>query len=142
MVVRIKTEVLIEAAPAVVFGVLQDIAKFEEWNPWMVKGSGEWVPKAKLNIELANGMKFQPTVLIVEPSSELRWLGKGPLPCLFDGEHYFVIEEQENGHSLLKHGENFSGMLPHLMPKLMRQTKEGFIKVNEALKARCEAMDP
>ena len=140
MPVKIKTQVLIEAEPSVVFGVLKDLEKFEEWNPLLIKGSGKFVVNDKINLTLFNGMKFKPKVLVVEEDKELRWIGKGPLPCMFDGEHHFILERQDSGHTLLHHGETFTGMLPPLVPKLMRQTKENFGKANQALKARCESM--
>ena len=40
----------------------------------------------------------------------------------------------------MKQSENFSGILPPLMPGMMKDTKANFIQLNEALKKKCEAV--
>ena len=37
---------------------------------------------------------IQPTVLVVQPERELRWIGRLFIPGIFDGEHSFIIEPQ------------------------------------------------
>lgn len=58
---------------------------------------------------------------------------------LFDGEHYFIIEDNLDGTSLFTHGEQFRGLLVGLLEKVLKNTLKGFILMNEALKKRCEA---
>ena len=52
------------------------------------------------------------TLLVVERESELRWEGGLPIPGLFDGEHYFIIEETPAGSVRLIQGEDFTGVIP------------------------------
>ena len=140
MVVSLETKVLIEAEPSVVYGVLHDLEKYEEWNPLITKAKGKFVVNSRLNLSFSNGMTFKPKVLVVEKDKEIRWLGKLPVPCMFNGEHYFILERQDSGHTLLVQGEHFTGLLPPFLPKLVRETEEKFEALNAELKARCEAM--
>jgi hypothetical protein len=58
---------------------------------------------------------------------------------LFDGEHYFILEETAYGKTLLVQGENFSGILALILWGSMEQdTKNGFEEMNRAIKARSE----
>jgi hypothetical protein len=49
--------------------------------------------RAFLKASEGKGMTFHPAVLTVIPKSELRWLGRFLGPGIFDGEHYFQIEQ-------------------------------------------------
>jgi hypothetical protein len=57
---------------------------------------------------------------------------------LFDGEHYFRIEPQNNGQTKFIHGEKFSGSLVAISGKMRGKTRDGFSKMNQALKKACE----
>nr|MBX2875312.1 SRPBCC domain-containing protein [Saprospiraceae bacterium] len=58
---------------------------------------------------------------------------------LFDGEHYFLLSPDEKGGTRFVHGEHFRGLLSGLIFKLIGQkTERAFIKMNKALKQRCE----
>ena len=84
-------------------------------------------------------MTFRPTVLVAEPNSELRWVGRILFPGIFDGEHFFKITASESGRIRLTQGETFSGVLVGLAKATLdRGTKPGFIAMNQALKARAE----
>lgn len=87
-------------------------------------------------------MKFRPTVLVAVPDQELRWLGRFLLPGIFDGEHYFQIEEISQDRVRFIQGEKFSGILAGLYKsKLDGGTKAGFIAMNQALKLLAEAKE-
>jgi hypothetical protein len=84
-------------------------------------------------------MRFRPTVLIVKPKREFRWKGKFVIPGVFDGEHFFKLEQKSDGQLVFHHGEVFSGLLvPFLRRSLDRGTKQGFVAMNEALKREAE----
>ena len=61
------------------------------------------------------------------------------MPGIFDGRHTFEIEERDGG-VVLKHYENFGGILKHPMGwfGIYRKTKPGFKAMNEKLKERVE----
>ena len=81
-------------------------------------------------------MTFKPIVLKYKPDKEFRWKGKLGIRGIFDGEHYFLLEEA-NGQTKFIHGEEFAGILVPLMQKTLEKTEKGFILMNEALKKEC-----
>ena len=85
-------------------------------------------------------MTFKPTVLIVEPSRDLRWIGRLLLPGLFDREHSFTIEPLEGERVRFVQAEKFSGLLVFLGTILgvFKNTQTGFEEMNQALKQRSE----
>ena len=138
---RVVTEISIDAAPADVWNVLADGARYPEWNPFIVRMDGELTPGATLQNTLqpepGRQMVFRPLVLTVEPERELRWLGRLFIPRIFDGEHYFLLEER-NGATHLTHGENFTGaLLLFIDPESFRANFEA---MNLALKERAEGL--
>ena len=86
-------------------------------------------------------MEFTPKVTEFVPGRRWAWLGQVGLPRIFDGAHYFEVEDLGNGRSRFIQGEEFRGVLvPFLKPKLDGQTVDGFKAMNEALKSRAEAV--
>lgn len=136
---EIATETQIDASPEQVWSVLGDPASYAEWNPTIVSMKGELVEGARLTNTLkrpdGKEMTFRPIVLKAEPAKELRWLGRLFLPRIFDGEHYFKLEER-NGGTRLVHGEKFRGILLWFMG--VEQFRADFEALNAALKARAE----
>ena len=63
----------------------------------MMTTTGEMKVGAISNV-MKGGMKFNPTILVVNKGKEYRWLG--PLACvgIFDGEHYFVLDKVSTDH--------------------------------------------
>ncbi|MEO0734028.1 MAG: SRPBCC domain-containing protein [Bacteroidota bacterium] len=142
MPLHLQTDILIPASPAAVWAVLTDFARYPEWNPFVTKATGDWRAGSTVAIT-AGGMNFRPRVLTFQPQRELRWRGKLLMNGLFDGEHYWTLEERTPGHTFLTHGEHFNGALvPLFRKKLETATKAGFIAMNEALKVRVSAQSP
>ena len=137
----ITTEVHIEATPERVWHILTDLDRYPEWNPFITQASGQLAEGGRLSIQ-AGGMAFKPVVRVYRPSQELQWLGSLWFRGLFDGAHRFELVPQSDGTTLLRHSEDFSGLLVGLLAsKLDRDTRAGFVAMNEALKARAETMD-
>lgn len=139
-----KTEITINAPVSQVWGVLMDFEQYPNWNPFLREITGE----AKVGTQLTNTiqsnekktMQFKPEVLVVEKDQEFRWKGKLFVSGLFDGEHYFILKE-ENGKTLLIHGENFTGLLSGVLLKMIEEdTEKGFHAMNLALKNRVESL--
>lgn len=140
----ITTDIEIDAEPAAVWAVLTDLDRFAEWNPFMVRAGGRVAPGERLEVHLqpvgaGRGMTFRPRVLVAEPGRELRWLGRLGFGGLFDGEHYFVLQERSGGRSRLVHGETFRGLLVPLMGGALSRTEVSFRALNQALKERVES---
>lgn len=135
----VVTEVDIDATPGEVWSVLGDPESYREWNPFIVSMEGELVEGATLTNTMrpegGSEMTFRPTVLRAEPEKELRWLGRLFLPRIFDGEHYFLLDERDGGTRLV-HGEAFHGVLLWFMD--VERFRADFERMNAALKARVE----
>lgn len=140
---RIETQIVIEAPAELVWSLLLDFPSYSRWNPFIPSIAGLLEVGRPLKVFIqppgANGMKFQPTLLTVEPNRELRWKGKLLLPGLFDGEHYFLLESKPGGGLLFRQGEIFSGILVPLFKRSLDSViKQGFVAMNEALKREAE----
>ena len=84
-------------------------------------------------------MDFAPRILRFDENKELRWLGTLLTPGLFDGEHYFRIEDAGGGKVRFVQGETFTGILAVLAWGAVETgTTKGFEAMNEALKDRAE----
>jgi hypothetical protein len=61
--------------------------------------------------------------------------------CLFRGTHYIVLVERGEHLTRLYHQEDMKGCLVPLLQHVtghVEMTRQGFVRMNEALKARCE----
>lgn len=135
---EIQTQIKINAKPETVWEVLSNFKNYD-WNPFIKTVEGDVRLGNTIKVELG-GMTFKPEVLRFEINKEFRWKGKLGIKGLFDGEHYFLLEEQMNSETLFTHGEIFTGILvPLFKKKLLGETKDGFGAMNEALKKECEA---
>ena len=103
---------------------------------------GDVIKGKKLTNTLKNGSKdmvFSPRVLSVVPNQYFDWLGKLFIKGLFDGHHYFEIDELAPNQVKLIHGEHFSGLLStYILKKIGDDTRANFISMNNALKKRAE----
>lgn len=139
---EIQTSIRIKAKPERVWEELVDFAAYPEWNPFIRQISGEIYRGGRLKVVIKppkrTAMKFRPRLVRYEAPYEMRWVGKFIAKGLFRGEHYFLIEDFEDG-SLFTHGERFSGFLVQPLDAFLDKTKKHFIQMNEALKKRCES---
>lgn len=137
---QLETVIVIDAGRERVWEVLADGEAYADWNPFIRRMEGDLAPGNRLRNVLQSSpdsqMTFRPTVLVVEPARELRWLGRLFVPRLFDGEHYFVLEDAAEGATRLVHGEHFRGLLLWFMDA--EQFRGNFEAMNEALKQRVE----
>ena len=138
----IETEILIKSTPEQVWAVLTDFESFPDWNPFIRSIKGQKKVGETLEVQIqppgGKGMTFRPEVLKFDAGREFRWRGKLLFPGVFDGEHYFILEEKSGNQTLLTHGELFSGFLVGLLGGLLSKTADGFRSMNEAIKTRCE----
>lgn len=138
----IKTEIIINANKEKVWEILTDFGNYPTWNPFIISIKGEPVEGSRLTNTLLNGQKtmtFKPRILKVTPHAYFEWLGSLWFKGLFDGRHYFKIEETGPGQVKLIHGEEFSGLLSgSILNQIGEQTRQNFIRMNNALKSRAE----
>ncbi|MDJ0637963.1 MAG: SRPBCC domain-containing protein [Paracoccaceae bacterium] len=140
----ISTQIEIEAPASAVWSELADGKAYPDWNPFVKHLSGELEAGSRLDITIQSEgnapMNFTPEVLVADADEELRWVGRLGITGIFDGEHYFILEENDRGTTILHHGENFRGILGYPVLALIGEdTHNGFLAMNDALKARVES---
>ena len=140
---ELHTEIEIHATAERVWELLTDLPGYPQWNPFIRRASGRIEVGTRLEVYLqppgGRGMAFRPTILKVEPSRELRWLGNLIIPGLFDGEHIFLIEKVGEERVRFIQREVFTGLLvPLLWRGIETGTRRGFEEMNNALKAGAE----
>lgn len=139
---KIQTEIAIYADVSTVWNVLMDFEHYQDWNPFIRSISGEKALGKKLTVLIkppdGNGMTFKPIIIKLEPDKEFRWKGKLWIKGIFDGEHFFILEQVSDNKTNFIHGEKFSGILVSLMGKTLNKTKEGFELMNKSIKKECE----
>jgi hypothetical protein len=139
---ELQASIEIDAPAERVWGVLSDLGRYEEWNPFMTRAEGQFVEGSKLAITFrppgGRQVKVKPMVLEVETGRSVRWLGRFILPGLFDGEHILAVEPVGESAARFTQSERFWGILTRLSGKLFDRTQAGFEAMNEALKRRCE----
>lgn len=139
----IDTRIEIEASASAVWDTLADTDAYAEWNPFVRRITGRLETGTQLQVTIgADGktqMDFTPQVLVADEDTELRWVGRLGFKGIFDGEHYFILEETDRGTTILRHGETFKGILGYPLIALIREdTHNGFLAMNAALKSRVE----
>ncbi len=139
----ISTEIEIAAPASDVWEELTDGEAYPEWNPFVKRLSGDLTVGNHLEITVQSEgnapMDFTPEVVAADTNAELRWVGRLGFKGVFDGEHYFILEETAHGTMILHHGETFKGILAYPLLALIREdTENGFEAMNQALKARVE----
>ena len=143
MAKQLITSIEIDAPSSIVWEVLTDFTRFDQWNPFIRSVIGEATQGEQLQVQVhppgGNDMMFRPVVLVAEVEHELRWLGRFLFPGVFDGEHRFQIEALSDCRVRFVHSEVFSGLLvPFFWRSLDTQTRRGFEEMNKALKLRAE----
>ena len=140
----IYTEIEIDAPKEVVWAELTNTDEHANWNPFFKDFKGDISVGSQLDVTIqppdGSAMRFRPFVLQASPNEELRWIGHLGFKGIFDGEHYFILEEKADGTTLLRHGETFTGMLADLLyfVSLEENATKGFEAMNAALKQRAE----
>lgn len=146
MIKHIKTEIIINASVKTVWEVLTDFPRYPEWNPFLQSIEGELARGKKLKTTMFNGDKkfvFKPVVKSVVPYQSFSWLGSLGVKGLFDGQHFFHLEEIGPSQVKLTHGEYFSGILSGIiLKKIGNDTRTNFVRMNQALKRRAERLVP
>lgn len=139
---NIETSILIDATVEDVWRVLSEFEAYSLWSPTIKQFDRQPVvgKRCKVLLEQSNGFKIKmnPKFLVIERNRELRWKGDLFIPGIFDGEHYFKLEQVAAGRIRFVQGELFSGLLVPFLGKLLIETRHGFDLFNKAIKTRVE----
>ncbi|MFZ3113948.1 SRPBCC family protein [Methanothrix sp.] len=137
----IQTEVTINATASKVWQVLTDFEAYPQWNPFIRQIDGAIQPGQQLIIELnlsGRTMTINPTVLVMQPERELRWLGRFSIPGIFDGEHSLNIEPLGANRVRFIQSETFRGILVPFSGAILNDTEQSFQEMNQALREHAE----
>ena len=138
---KIETRIDIDAQPDELWSALMDFPSYGSWNPMVVAISGtpEVGSRLQVKISMKNGrrMTFRPTVVEYDEGRRFAWLGKVGVRGIFDGLHRFEVENG-GATATFVHSEEFRGVLPPLLGKLLRDTHDSVIAMNEALAREVE----
>jgi len=141
---EIRTEIAIQAAAGTVWSILLDFPAYPAWNPFMTGIRGKPAVGEKLECrprlpESRRVLTFRPTVSRLTPERVFAWKGHTLLPGIADGEHFLELEPLGKGSVRLVHRQEYWGLLiPVFWAFFAVRTREGFQRMNEALKARAE----
>ena len=140
---ELQTEIVIHASAQRIWDLLMDFDSYPDWNPFILEINGLAQEGNKLEVTLQPKgkapMKFEPEVVSLVPQKEFQWKGKLWTKGLFDGAHYFRLEEIEETKTRFVHGEHFSGLLVGPILKMVGDaTAQSFEEMNQALKEAAE----
>ncbi len=143
MMKTIQTETIIASPQDKIWKLLTDFNGYGDWNPFIIKISGDLKVGSTLHVTMSiegrDPAALQPKVLSVVEKEKFCWRGRLGIPGMFQGTHYFTLEEIETGKTRFIHGEIFKGfMVGIILRRIGKQTLDGFEKMNQALKEKAE----
>jgi hypothetical protein len=139
----LETSIDIEAPAQTVWAVLDELARYGEWNPMLPDIAGRTTVGGSVVTTFVRPntptMKISPRITRIVPARELRWLTQAPDPSTFSGEHIFRIEPKGDEAVTFHNDEIFRGTLvEERWPALDTNTRAAYEDVNRRLMARAE----
>lgn len=133
---HVLTNALIPFSPEEVWAVLTNFDAYAEWNPLNVSARGRCELGARIPMTICNplrpGKTLRQTVTIIEYDACHRLCWRGHIPLLFEGRHYFELEQAPTG-TWLTHGEEIRGLITLTFP--LTAITELFVPAYEAVNA-------
>lgn len=139
---EIYTDILIDAAPAVVWEVVTDTASYKNWAPFMVAIKGTIRDGNTITVDFQVNPAKEKLFTIdhkisVTDGQEFFWAEKGPMGIC--DNHHFRVEPTEDGKArFVQSDELTKGMTWLLGGYLSRTYLAGYQAFNRALKAEAE----
>ncbi|MCB9680711.1 MAG: SRPBCC domain-containing protein [Alphaproteobacteria bacterium] len=135
---RVSTQVWIDASPTRVWAVLTDNGAMPSWNPMTERIEGVLAPGERVRLVFTlNGRRNDTVVTLLEAREPQTLLWRGGVPLLLRADHGFRLTAVDGGTALEQH-ETFTGLMAPLVPRLLGDLEAAYTAVNLALKARCE----
>lgn len=141
---EIRKDVVINAPPEKVWNAVVDFKNYKAWNSQLAYLGGEAKPHGTLHLKLSvkgtDPYEFTPLVSYWEENKRFAWLAETGFPRVFDGEHFFELQDMGNGKTLVVNREEYRGVLSLIIRNLpmMKNAPEGFELMNTELKRYCE----
>ncbi|MBU1378879.1 MAG: SRPBCC domain-containing protein [Alphaproteobacteria bacterium] len=141
---RVEDRIGIQAPPEVIWEVVRDLDAWSEWNPTYPRAEGEIRIGNILTLDLLlpgqSTQEIKARVLDWVPNEQLHWELK-LLGGLIRTLRYIEISPLAESGCVVDNGEFFGGLMGPSLGKRMRgPVRRGFLAMNEALKARAEAI--
>lgn len=142
---EINEKVEINAPIDKVWAAVIDFDSYSEWNSQLEYLGGEVKPDGQLHLRLsakgADSYEFKPTVSHWKENEKFAWLAITGFPKVFDGEHFFELEQIDENTTFVINREEYRGVMSLIMKNLpmMKTAPEGFRKMNMELKNYIES---
>lgn len=137
---EINEKIEINAPVEQVWAAIIDFETYSEWNSQLKYLGGEVKPNGQLHLKLsaegADPYEFKPDISHWEDNKRFAWLARTGLPRVFDGEHFFELQQIDDSTTLVTNREEYRGVMSLIMKNLpmMKTAPEGFQKMNKELK--------
>ncbi|MCB1936846.1 MAG: SRPBCC domain-containing protein [Nitrosomonas sp.] len=143
--VSVDAEIEIDAPAETVWEVLTGFSDYGEWNPFIIKASGEFKAGTVMDVAIAvpviRSMDFKLKTVSIDEGKAFVWLGTTIKPKILDGLHTFNVESLEDGRTRFSQEEKLSGLLLYFaVPFIKSQMQNNFNAMNAALKTYAEQM--
>ena len=141
--VRIEHRIGIQAPAEVIWEIVRDLARWNEWNPTYPKASGEIRIGGPLEVTAAlpgqPPIDLKPVVLDWVPNEQLHWKTSS-MGGLVKTVRFIEIETLAETGCIVANGEYIGGLMGgSVTRRIGRSAYRGFLAMNEALKIRAEA---
>lgn len=139
-----STFIEIDANPETVWTTLTDFERYPEWNPHIIRASGDLHENGRLKIEVhregETDREMTVEVTEFEPERRLQWVGKVGAGVLFEGRHIFELEPIDDDRTRFVNREKSSGLLARFV--VSDDPERDYEAMNRALKERVEEPRP
>jgi hypothetical protein len=141
---RIEHRVGVQAPAEVIWEAISDIEAWSQWNKLYPKASGQIRIGSVLDVTLAlpgqAEQQIRPTVMEWVPNEQLHWK-LSTMGGLVKTIRYFEIEALAEASCIVTNGEILGGLIgPRVGKRMARTIYRAFAEMNDALKARAEAL--
>lgn len=141
--VRVEDRIGIQAPAEVIWEIVHDLSRWDEWNPTYPKAAGQVRIGEVLSLTLVlpgqPEQELAPKVLDWVPNEQIHWELR-MMGGLIKTMRYIEISPVAEAGCIVDNGELFGGLMgPSLGKRVGRPLQRGFKAMNEALKARAEA---
>jgi hypothetical protein len=138
----VNTRIILQAAPAQVWGVLNDFPAYPEWNPSLRALEGQPKPKARTRFAeiFSDGSIVEREIWMKSMAKDHEFIWESdmaPLPGLLSAKRKLIMTPDAGGGTLLRHEIEFRGYLAGaLMQGLFSRYAEAMEQMNAALQKR------
>jgi hypothetical protein len=139
---KLACETVIRAKPETVYGILSDLPRYAEWNPFNIRGAGVAAPGNTVRITARLGkreMTVSHKILVMERNAAFVWCDLGWFTKFAYGERARYLHD-EGGSVRYRVELSITGPLAWLVKWQMAPLLQGGMQAEtDALKKRAEA---